>query len=81
MIRGVRPGRNEVESVNRPVVIGGVLVRPGEVVVADGDGMIVVPREKAKEVARYAQTALTKDKEGRRNWYQKLGIPADDSIR
>ena len=24
--RGIRPGRNEIESVNRPVVIGGVLV-------------------------------------------------------
>ena len=30
--RGIRPGRNEVESVNRPVTVGGVLVRPGELV-------------------------------------------------
>ncbi|MGH8223730.1 MAG: RraA family protein, partial [Woeseiaceae bacterium] len=28
--RGIRPGRNVVESVNRPVVVGGVLVKPGE---------------------------------------------------
>ena len=27
--RGIRPWRNEVESVNRPVVVGGALVRPG----------------------------------------------------
>src|SRR5690348_18493900 len=26
--RGIRPGRNELESVNRPVMCGGVLVRP-----------------------------------------------------
>jgi regulator of RNase E activity RraA len=54
LARGVRPGRNELESVNRPVTIGGVLVRPGDVVVADGDGVIVVPRERADEVARAA---------------------------
>ncbi len=50
--RGLRPGRNELESVNRPVNLGGVLVRPGDVVVADGDGVVVVPREHAEEVAK-----------------------------
>jgi 4-hydroxy-4-methyl-2-oxoglutarate aldolase len=54
LARGFRPGRNEIESVNRPVTIGGVLVRPGDVVAADGDGVIVVPREHAEAVAREA---------------------------
>jgi regulator of RNase E activity RraA len=58
LARGIRPGRNELESVNRPVTIGGVLVRPGDVVVADGDGVVVVPRERAKEVAEAALTFL-----------------------
>ena len=52
LARGIRPGRNKLESVNRPVTIGGVLVRPGDVVVADGDGVVVVPRERAEEVAK-----------------------------
>lgn len=52
LARGLRPGRNELESVNRPVTLGGVLVRPGDVVVADGDGVVVVPREHAEEVAK-----------------------------
>ena len=51
LARGIRPGRNELESVNRPVTVGGVLVRPGDVVMADGDGVVVVPRERAEEVA------------------------------
>jgi 4-hydroxy-4-methyl-2-oxoglutarate aldolase len=54
LARGIRPGRNELESVNRPVTIGGVLVRPGDVVAADGDGVVVVPRERAAEVAEAA---------------------------
>jgi 4-hydroxy-4-methyl-2-oxoglutarate aldolase len=56
LARGIRPGRNELESVNRPVTVGGVLVRPGDVVVADGDGVVVVPRERAEEVAAAALT-------------------------
>jgi 4-hydroxy-4-methyl-2-oxoglutarate aldolase len=54
LARGIRPGRNELESVNRPVTVGGVLVRPGDVVMADGDGVVVVPRERAEEVATAA---------------------------
>ena len=79
--RGIRPGRNEVESVNRPIVCGGVLVEPGDVIVADGDGVIVVPRAKAREVAQYAQSVIQGDKAGRRNLYKKLGLPPDDSVR
>lgn len=79
--RGIRPGRNEVESVNRPVVCGGVLVEPGDVIVADGDGVIVVPRAHAKEVAEYAQATIEGDKAGRRNLYKQLGLPEDSSVK
>lgn len=37
-------------AINVPTVIGGVLVNPGDVVVGDGDGVVVVPLEKAGEV-------------------------------
>ncbi len=79
--RGIRPGRNEIESVNRPIECGGVLVEPGDVIVADGDGVIVVPRAKAREVAEYAQSIMKGDKEGRRGLYKQLGLPEDDSVR
>jgi len=78
--RGIRPGRNEVESVNRPVTVGGVLVRPGDVIVADGDGVICVPREHAAAVARGARRILESDKAGRRKLYEKLGIKPDNTI-
>ncbi|MEJ2053011.1 MAG: hypothetical protein P8X42_03740 [Calditrichaceae bacterium] len=79
--RGIRPGRNEIESVNRPVVIGGVLVCPGDVVVADGDGVIVVPRKVAKDVAKYAREILDKDKAGRKDLYERMGRPLDDTVK
>ena len=79
--RGIRPGRNEVESVNRPIVCGGVTVMPGDVIVADGDGVQVVPRAQASEVATYARKILDGDKAGRRKLYQQLGLPPDDSVK
>ncbi|MEN8202579.1 MAG: RraA family protein [Bacteroidota bacterium] len=78
--RGIRPGRNELESVNRPISLGGVLVCPGDVVVADGDGVVVVPRKIAVEVAKHAHEVLAKDKAGRKALYEKLGMPLDKTV-
>jgi regulator of RNase E activity RraA len=58
LARGIRPGRNELESVNRPVMCGGVLVRPGDIIIADGDGVVAVPREQAAEVAQASRQFL-----------------------
>lgn len=79
--RGIRPGRNEIESVNRPIVCGGVLVMPGDVIVADGDGVVVVPRKVASDVAAYAHKIIEGDKAARRKLYQQLGLPEDKSVK
>ncbi len=79
--RGIRPGRNELESYDKPVTIGGVLIRPGDVIVADGDGVICVPREYALQVAEVAHDILKKDKAGRRQLYQDMGIEPDQTVK
>jgi regulator of RNase E activity RraA len=78
--RGIRPGRNMVESVNQPIEVGGALVRAGDVVVADGDGVVVVPREHAASVAQAARAVLDADKAGRRGLYEGLGRPLDHTV-
>jgi len=52
-------------SVNVPIVCAGTAVRPGDVIVADADGVVVVKRETAGEVARLAGERFAKEQKSR----------------
>ncbi|MFC4948188.1 4-carboxy-4-hydroxy-2-oxoadipate aldolase/oxaloacetate decarboxylase [Pseudonocardia sp. GCM10023141] len=59
--------KQTVGNVQTPIVCGGVLIRPGDVVIADDDGVVVVDRHEAPEVlassrAREAKEAATRDR-------------------
>ncbi|MGH3728780.1 MAG: 4-carboxy-4-hydroxy-2-oxoadipate aldolase/oxaloacetate decarboxylase [Micromonosporaceae bacterium] len=54
-------------AVDHPVIVGGARIRPGDTVVMDGDGVVVVAAERADEVvaasrAREAKEATAREK-------------------
>ena len=79
--QGMVQGRVRYDAMDVPVHVGGVLVHPRDMVVADGDGVIVVPRDLARDVAKYAHQELSHDKVGRRRLYEALGMELDDTVR
>jgi 4-hydroxy-4-methyl-2-oxoglutarate aldolase len=52
-------------SVNVPIVCAGANVKPGDVIVADADGVVIVRRETAAEVARLAGERFAKEQKTR----------------
>jgi 4-hydroxy-4-methyl-2-oxoglutarate aldolase len=57
--------KNVPGDINIPVVCAGALVNPGDVIVGDADGVVVVAREAAMEVAKASQQRLAKEEKSR----------------
>lgn len=58
------PGKTRisVEAIGEPIVCGGVRVRPGDVIVADGSGVVCLPAEAAAEIAAMAARFAADDR-------------------
>jgi 4-hydroxy-4-methyl-2-oxoglutarate aldolase len=62
-------------SVNIDVVCAGAIVHPGDIIVADTDGVVVVPRRDAAEVVRLSEERLAKEAKNREQLkLGKLGL-------
>jgi 4-hydroxy-4-methyl-2-oxoglutarate aldolase len=78
--RTIIPGRVELIDVDTPVGCGGVLIRPGDIVGCDWDGVVVVPVEVAEDVLCIAARIAVDDKKARRRLYDKLGRKPDETV-
>lgn len=63
-------GRKEELSINVPVAVGGVVVRPGDFIVADTIGVVVVPLAKAEEMLTLAREQADRE-QATRQWVAK----------
>jgi 4-hydroxy-4-methyl-2-oxoglutarate aldolase len=72
------PVRNGPGSVGLPVVVGGISVSPGDIVIGDADGVVVIPRQEAERVV--AQLAPVRAAEAALEAKVKAGLRIPDFI-
>ncbi|MFJ9634033.1 RraA family protein [Streptomyces sp. NPDC101175] len=72
-------GRLRQKSAGEPITVGVVTVNPGDVVLADEGGVVVVPRERAAEVLKAAQAVA--DREAAIEAEVRAGVPLPQAMR
>lgn len=64
--RAINPGGTIKESVGQTNVViqcGGIVVRPGDIVVGDRDGVVVIPQERAEAVLEKAMAIAAREEQ------------------
>jgi 4-hydroxy-4-methyl-2-oxoglutarate aldolase len=73
-------GRLRNGGVGVPIECAGVLVNPGDIICADDDGVLVIPRDRVQDVVDIANAVLKADQKTRAKHYKDLGFQPDDTL-
>jgi 4-hydroxy-4-methyl-2-oxoglutarate aldolase len=58
-------GRIQLKALEVPVIIGGVVVNPGDILRGDADGVVVIPKERENEVLEVAEHVSEQERQVR----------------
>lgn len=81
MFKGIAPATGPKKGpgmINVPVHVGGVIVHPGDIVVGDGEGTVIIPRDGAERIADRIQGTPLKETSDDWDWE---GIAKADQAR
>lgn len=67
-VRASGATKDVVGSINQPVTVGGVVIEPGDVVVMDADGAVVVPRRRLASALEAARARAAKESHTREQY-------------
>jgi regulator of RNase E activity RraA len=59
------PSKDRPGDINLPIQCGGVVVEPGDIVVGDDDGVVVVPRDLAPKILQKAKEIFEREEKGK----------------
>ena len=77
------PTKDGVGQINTPISCGGVVVLPGDIIVGDGDGVVVVRSDEASEVLERTRARVALEE----SWLERIGrgelflMDSDDELR
>lgn len=73
------PVSAEYGAVNTPVTCGGVIVKPGDIIFGDDDGVIVIPRDISIDLIISIESALEEERSVRNSWsaYEPFSVETE----
>lgn len=77
------PSKNGVGQINTPIACGNVVVSPGDIVLADEDGVVVIPQDEARDVLERTRARA----ELEQSWFDRIQrdelflMETDDDLR